>query len=174
MTPEQLRNRIEEMAKASGPAVSNIAKVKSVDEDKAICILEDEDGQEIPDVRLRPVLNGKKSFIQIPKVGTYVLAVRIEDDEDWMVIACDEFTKVKIQIDELKFELETGGVRITNKGENLKTVLNEFQDKFGELCTEVSKIVVSIGITPNVPVITQIKQDVIMTNKNKLNKILIE
>ena len=174
MTPEQIRNRLEEMAKAHGPTVSNIAKVKSVNETKATCILEDEDGQEIQDVRLRPVLNGKKSFIQIPKVGTFVLAIRIEDDDDWMVIACDEFTKVKIQIGELKFELETEGVRITNKGENLKTVLNEFQDKFGELCEEVSKIVVSIGVTPNVPVIMQIKQEVEVTNKNKLNKILID
>lgn len=173
-TVEQIRNRIEEMAKASGPAVSNIAKVKSVNQDKAICILEDEDGQEIIDVRLRPVLTGKKSFIQIPKIGTYVLTIRVEDDDHWMVIACDEIEKVEIYIDELKFELETAGVRITNKGENLKTVLNEFQDKFGELCNEVSKIVVSIGVTPNVPVITKIKQDVVVINKDKLNKILIQ
>ena len=93
-TPEQIRAALKEMAKNDGPAVSNIAKVKSVDETKATCVLVDEDGQEIFDVRLRPVLTGNKSFILVPKVGSYVLAVRVEDDEDWMVIASDEIDKV--------------------------------------------------------------------------------
>lgn len=122
MTPEQLRNRLEEMAKANGPAVSNIAKVKSVDEDKAICVLEDEDGQEIPDVRLRPVLNGKKSFIQIPKVGTFVLAIRIEDDDDWMVIACDEVDKIAWYAGTTTFEIDNGFL-LKKENETLKKLM---------------------------------------------------
>ena len=92
-TPEQIRKGLEEMAKRHAPAVSNIAIVKSVDEEKGSCVLIDEDEQEYLDVRLKPILSGNKSFLQIPKTGTYVLAVRIEDDEDWMVIACDEASK---------------------------------------------------------------------------------
>ena len=42
-TPAEIRARLEEMAKEHGPAVSNIAKVKSVNENKATCVLEDED-----------------------------------------------------------------------------------------------------------------------------------
>jgi hypothetical protein len=122
MTPEQLRNRLEEMAKASGPAVSNIAKVKSVDQDKAICVLEDEDGQEIPAVRLRPVLNGKKSFIQIPKVGTFVLAIRIEDDDDWMVIACDEVDKIAWYAGTTTFEIDNGFL-LKKENETLKKLM---------------------------------------------------
>lgn len=93
MTLENIREQLQQMAGSVGPAVSNIAKVKSVDEGKATCTLEDEDGQEILEVRLRPVLSGKKSFLQIPKVGSFVLAIRIEDDNDWLVIACDEVEK---------------------------------------------------------------------------------
>ena len=81
-TAAQIREAFEKMAKSDGPAVSNIAKVKSVDETKATCVLIDEDGQEFFNVRLRPVLTGNKSFILVPKVGSYVLAVRVEDDED--------------------------------------------------------------------------------------------
>lgn len=92
-TAEQIRKGLEDMAKSHAPAVSNIATVKSVDEEKGTCVLIDEDEQEYLDVRLKPVLSGNKSFMQIPKIGTYVLAVRIEDDEDWMVIACDEVEK---------------------------------------------------------------------------------
>jgi hypothetical protein len=93
-TPEQIRERLQEMAKNHGPAVSNIAQVKSVDESKATCTLVDDDGIEYFDIRLRPALTGNKSFILVPKVGTYVLAIRVEDDDDWMIIAADEITKV--------------------------------------------------------------------------------
>lgn len=93
MTLENIREQLQQMAGSVGPAVSNIAKVKSVDESKATCTLEDEDGQEVLEVRLRPVLSGKKSFLQIPKIGSFVLAIRIEDNDDWMIVACDEVEK---------------------------------------------------------------------------------
>jgi hypothetical protein len=145
MTPEQLRNRLEEMAKASGPAVSNIAKVKSVDQDKAICVLEDEDGQEIPAVRLRPVLNGKKSFLQIPKVGTYVLAIRIEDDEDWMVIACDEVDKVIWYVGSTTFQMDDTGFLLKKENETLKKLM---VDLIGA-CKNLSLSVTTTGTATN-------------------------
>ena len=92
-TESQIRSALQDLAKNYGPPVSNIAKVKSVDEEAATCILEDEDGQDYNDVRLRPVLSGNQSFLQVPKIGSYVLAIRVEDDEDWMVIAQDETEK---------------------------------------------------------------------------------
>lgn len=121
-TPEQIRQRLEEIAGGQAPAVSNIAKVKTVNEEKATCILIDEDGQEYPEVRLRPVLNGKKSFLQIPKVGTYVLAIRVEDDEDWMVIACDEVDKVIYYVGETIFQIDDKFLFEAN-GKNLLKVI---------------------------------------------------
>ena len=111
-TEEQIRNGLQDLAKRFGPQVSNIAVVKSVNEDEGTCILIDEDGQKYVDVRLRPVLTGKQSFLQIPKIGTQVLAVRIEDDDSWMIIAHDETEKflwitptAKVEIsDKLLFE----------------------------------------------------------------------
>lgn len=92
-TEEQIRKGLQELASRFGPQVSNIAKIKSVDEGKGTCVLIDEDDQEYVDVRLRPVLTGKESFIQVPKIGTQVLAIRIEDDDAWMVMAHDETEK---------------------------------------------------------------------------------
>ena len=111
-TPEQIRKGLQDLAARFGPQVSNIAIIKYVDEDKATCVLIDEDGQEYVDVRLRPVLTGKQSFLQIPKIGTQVLAVRIEDDDAWMILAHDETEKflwitpnAKVEIsDKLLFE----------------------------------------------------------------------
>ena len=124
MTIEDIRQRLGDLAGSSGPAVSNIAKVKSVDENGAVCVLEDEDGQEIPEVRLRPVLTGKKSFLQIPKIGSLVLAVRIEDDDDWMIIACDEVDKFLWVTDTTKIEL-TDKVHISANNKNMAELIDK-------------------------------------------------
>lgn len=131
-TEEQIRQALERMAKGVGPAVSNIAKVKSVDETKALCVLVDEDGQEILDVRLRPVLSNKKSFILVPKVDSFVLAVRVEDDDDWMVIAADEVTKVGYYVGETLFEL-TDKVHISAGGENLADLIDNLFTAIGNM-----------------------------------------
>lgn len=131
-TPEQIRERLRIFAKEGGPAVSNIAKVKSVDETKAICVLVDEDGQEFFEVRLRPVLSDKKSFILVPKVGSYVLAVRVEDDEDWMVIAADEIEKIGYYIGDTLLEL-TDKVAISAGGENLGTLIDALFSAIGNM-----------------------------------------
>ena len=131
-TPEQIREGLQKMAKDHGPAVSNIATVKSVDEEKAVCVLEDEDGQEIFEVRLRPVLNGNKSFLQVPKVGSLVLTIRIEDDDDWMVIACDEIEKIIYHVGENVFEL-SDKFKIAANGENLKDLIDDLFTAIGNM-----------------------------------------
>ncbi|WP_306353712.1 hypothetical protein [Flavobacterium sp. '19STA2R22 D10 B1'] len=120
----QIRQGLKDMAKGSAPPVSNIAVVQSVDETKGVCVLEDEDGQEIFDVRLRPVLTGNKSFLQVPKTGSYVLAIRIEDDEDWMVIACDEIEKVVWYTETSVFEL-SDKVHIESGGESMADLMDQ-------------------------------------------------
>lgn len=124
MTIGDIRERLGDLVSSSGPAVSNIAKVKSVDENGAVCVLEDEDGQEIPEVRLRPVLTGKKSFLQIPKIGSLVLTVRIEDDDDWMIIACDEVDKFLWVTDTTKIEL-TDKVHISANNKNMAELIDK-------------------------------------------------
>lgn len=122
-TSEQLRAGFQNLAKQFGPAVSNIAVVKSVNENEATCILIDEDEQEYVDVRLRPVLTGKKSFLQIPKVGTQVLAIRIEDDEDWMVIACDEVEKFSWITPSAELEV-SDKIKVEANGKNLEDIVS--------------------------------------------------
>jgi hypothetical protein len=150
-TPEQIRKKLEEMAKSHGPAVSNIAKVKTVDESKATCVLVDEDDQEIFDVRLHPVLSGNKSFLQIPKIGSYVLSIRVEDDDDWMVIACDEVDKVVWYVGETMLEL-TDKVSIQAGGQNLADLIDE-------LFTAIDNMVFTTNAGPTINLVNKVEFD---------------
>lgn len=130
-TEEQIRKGLQDLAARFGPQVSNIATVKTVDEDKATCVLIDDDSQEYVDVRLRPVLTGNQSFLQIPKVGTQVLAVRIEDDDAWMILAHDETEKflwitptAKVEVSD-KILLEANNQNLLALMERLFTVIEK-------------------------------------------------
>lgn len=123
MKIEHIRQLLVELAKEHGPAVSNIAKVKEVNEQKATCVLVDEDGQEIFDVRLRPVLNENKSLILIPKLESYVLAVRIEDNDEWFVVGYDQIDKVGYYIDQCVFEIDSEGFLLKKQNETLKKIM---------------------------------------------------
>lgn len=172
---EAFRQAVKGMIKEQLPMMVVSGTVKEVRENE-IDVSRDE-MPDLLDVRFQSVIDEEldSRFKIIPKVGSEVLCAIIENDvSEAYLLACSEVEKVEVKINDLLFELESGGVRITNQGENLKAVLNEFQDEFGKLCTEVSKIVVAIGVTPNVTAITEIKNNVTVGNKEKLNKILIE
>lgn len=90
---EHIREGFRRMARRYGPMLTNLATVKDVDEDAGTCNLLDEDGQIIPNVRLRPVLNENRAVLMVPKVQSQVLIIQIEDQDDWMVIGVDQVEK---------------------------------------------------------------------------------
>ncbi|OWP84351.1 hypothetical protein BWK59_05875 [Flavobacterium davisii] len=125
MTPEEFRKRFQDLASQYGPAVSTIAKVKNIDQDQWLCSLEDEDGQEIPAVRLRPVQSSNKSVLLLPAIGSFVLAVRVEDDEDWLIIACDKLERVGIYVEKTLLEIDKEGFLLKKENESLKAILSD-------------------------------------------------
>ncbi|PQL95204.1 hypothetical protein [Apibacter adventoris] len=108
----EIRKRLESLAGKFAPFVTNIARVKDVDTNECTCILIDEDGQEFYDVRLRPITGGNNGFLQVPEINSLVLAVRIENGDEWMVVACDKINSVQIKIG----------------NENMITLINDFVD----------------------------------------------
>ena len=118
---EQIRNRLSEIAGQHGPLHSILATVVSVDENELTCVLQDDD-IEINDVRLSPVINSKQSVTIIPKVGSWVLAVRIENDAEWMIMAADEIDKYRVTVGDLVFEMDGEKFLIKKGNENLKKI----------------------------------------------------
>lgn len=107
-----------------------------------------------------------------PKVGSVVTIGIFSEENTAVLLAVSEAEKVLYKQESTELEIDKNGFKINREGKNLKTVLNEYQEQFGKLCDEVSKIVVSIGVTPNVGAITAIKNKIVNTNKNDLNTIL--
>jgi hypothetical protein len=98
------------MAGEVAPLFSILGQVKNVDEANATCDLFDEDSNtELFDVRFRPVLNGTKSITIIPKEDTWALAVRLEDSQDWMIVAVGEMDKFLIDCEEVIINDGTNG-----------------------------------------------------------------
>jgi len=161
LTAEQIRIGLEEMAKKHGPTMSNIAKVKSVDETKAICTLEDEDGQLIFNVRLRAVLTGKKSILLLPKIGSYVFTIRIEDEDEWLIIACDEVEKMGYYVGDTLIEL-TDKVQISAGGENLADLIDS-------LFVAIDKMVFTTNTGPTIKLVNKPEFDQL---RNKFKKVL--
>lgn len=123
MSLEHVREGLRRMAAENGPPVSNIALVKSVDLQNATCVLEDEDGLEIFDVRLRPVINGSESILIVPKINTYVLAMRIEDQDEWFVVGYDEITLFSLKAKNSVLEISESGFLLKKENETLKKIM---------------------------------------------------
>ncbi|MDB0601070.1 hypothetical protein PL373_07910 [Tenacibaculum maritimum] len=150
-----------------------IAKVIKVDKTLKTVTVEDTDGLDFDDVRLTSVINQSNKVVQYPKEQTTVLVSRIGDDDNTLFVsAVSEVESIEGVIESTEFHIDKNGYAIAREGENLKEVLNDWQEQFGKLCDEINKVVVSVGITPNVAAITQIKNSVTTELKQRLNTIL--
>lgn len=128
------------MAAKVGPLQTVLAQVLSVDEDAKTCVL-DNDGVELFDVRMRPVLNGKEAVTLYPKVDSWVLAARIENDDDWMVMACDEVDKVRMKVGDVTLQI-TDKILLKKGDDTVKDMIDKIIDA-------VLPIVVIIGNNPD-------------------------
>ena len=153
------------------PIVLAKAKVQKVDGDVCHVVLEDTE-EDVWNCTLNSILeNSNDKMVVYPKVGSMVTVGLINRDSA-VILSVSEVDKIYFKKDKSEMIFDKDGFEFNRDGENLKQVLNDFQTGFGKLCDELSKVVVSIGVSPNVPVINQIKESIVTTNKNALNKIL--
>ena len=147
------------------------AKVINVMENICHVVLETTQ-KDIWNCSINSVVENKENQLTIyPKVGSIVV-VGLTDDGSATILTVSEVEKIYFKNEKSEFTFDSSGFQFNRDGENLKEVLNGFQDGFGKLCDELAKVVVSIGVTPNVPAIMQIKNDIVNANKQALNKIL--
>lgn len=154
------------------PIVLDTAKVISIDGDKchAVSLNTEIDYRKCS---INSILENKNNKLIIyPKIGSIVIIGIFSTNNNAVVLNVSEVEKIYFKNEKTDFTFDSNGFQFNREGENLKEVLNRFQDGFGKLCDELAKVVVSIGVTPNVPAIEQIKSEIVDDNKAALNKIL--
>lgn len=154
------------------PIEIDTAKVVSINNDKChvISLTTETDFRKCS---INSIIENKDNKLLVyPKIGSIVTIGIFSTNSNAVILAVSEVEKIYFKNEKTDFTFDSSGFQFNRDGENLKDVLNTFQDNFGKLCDELSKVVVSIGVTPDVPAIQQIKNDVITANKNALNKIL--
>lgn len=125
------------------------------------------------DLPFNNVLLGLGSFYRKPKVDSLCLIGIIANQEaEAFLIDAEAFEEAIWVSGESEFTIKEEGFIVKQGDESLKEVLNDSFTEFGKLCDEINKIVVSIGVTPNVATITQIKVKVTNQINNRLNNIL--
>ncbi len=120
------------------------------------------------------VLLGLGSFYRKPKLGTKCVIARLENTVGTILIDAEEFEEAILISDESEFTIKKEGFIVKVGNDSLKEVWNDFFDAFKNLSGELKKVVVSIGVTPNVPAIEQIENTVETDIKPRLNNILTE
>lgn len=158
---EQIRQGLIGLASAVGPLQTVLAVVESVDFIEATCVLDDE-GVTMYDVRLKPVLTGNEALVIFPAVGSWVLATRLEDDDDWLVIACEKADMCRFAGADCVIEMDSAGVKISKGGETLKAILSD-------LLTAIKALTVPTGTGPSG---TPINSPAFTAIENRLNNFL--
>jgi hypothetical protein len=154
------------------PLVIDTAKVMSIDESKChVTSLTTEN--DFRKCSINSIIENKdNSLVIYPKVNSIVTIGIFPNNNNAVILSVSEVEKIYFKNEKSEFTFDGNGFQFNRDGENLKEVINGFQDGFGKLCDELAKVVVSIGVSPDVPAIMQIKNDIINTNKQALNKIL--
>lgn len=172
------------------PIQTVIAKVINVDKGNYTCDVKPvDDSPEFHDVRLQAIIDeNDQGIVLIPKIGSSVLVSIIENNEDQNYISqYSEIQEFIYKIEELEFSGNTEGVRVNNKGENLKTVLNDLIKNINdqnlllqEVNKKLQKVIVINGRGPDVPGLVSINDELDNVSdknnsvKQRLNLILKE
>ena len=154
------------------PLVIDTGIVKSINGDKCHVISE-KTKKDYWDCSISSVMENKTNkLLTYPKLNSIVTIGIYPTDNSAVILSVSEVDKIYFRNEKTEFTFDASGFQFNRDGENLKEVLNTFQEGFGRLCDELSKVVVSIGVSPDVPAIQQIKNDIVNKNKEALNKIL--
>jgi hypothetical protein len=138
---EEIRERLKRLAGDFGPAASMLGEVVSVDEAEGVCVINDGD-IDVYDVRLRPVITANQGVTLFPAVGSFVLAIRIEQSDEWLLIAAEKIDKCRVVVGNIEAELDGEKVLLKKGSDDAKKLLNDFIDAVKNL-----KLMTNTGVT---------------------------
>jgi len=127
------------------------AKVISVSGDNLVQC--EADGLDIPDVQLRPIIDGSnRAMLIIPKANSYVLVGSIESQQEYIVLSVEQAEKIIIKVGDITFDILDTVVKLNGdqydglvKVGELKSKLNALENKVNDLIIACSSQVVTLA-----------------------------
>lgn len=101
------------------------ATVLSVDIPKSTIAVSLISGLELDDVRLRSVVKAGNKCVMIPAVDSTVLIGQIENDPEFVMLACEKIDKILYAIGTVKFEVDDAGILLAKGAENMQKILKD-------------------------------------------------
>lgn len=138
---QQIKDQFYHLASKVGPVVIIPATVLVVNDDDTVHVRFSDDS-EVEDARLRSVVKDGNRYVLLPSVGSIVQMARIENSDEFVVIAVEEITKIKCAIGTVSLDIDADGFLIKKDNDTLKQALKL-------LIEAVQKIVVIQGTNPD-------------------------
>lgn len=117
---DDIKTELDTFASKRGPAALISAKVKVVNADESTCEVEIDNGAVIDDVQLRSIVKSGDKVVVIPKEDSIVLIARINNSDEYFVVAVEEFEKILIGHGDLDIEV-ADKIKIEKGGDSLKS-----------------------------------------------------
>lgn len=120
---EQIKEQFEHISSRFGPKTIVPGRVIAINEDDTIEVQFSDDSI-VDDCRLKAVVKDGNKVLLIPAVDSIVLVGRIENSDEFIVVAVDEVSKMLMVVGSKKFELTSAGFLIASGDDTLKDVIS--------------------------------------------------
>lgn len=127
-----------------------LGKVKEVDKTDNTCTVTDEN-IDIPGIRLSSVTGTNNGIIMYPKVGSFILCVKVEDTEEYSMLLASEYDSIEIKIDSLVINGgNLGGLVVSQK------IVDEMEkqiNRINDIVTSLNSLASAMTATAQAPVL---------------------
>lgn len=147
LTENEVRKLLARFVGTNKPTLLGI--VKSVNKTDNTCVVED-DGVDIPGVRLGSVTGTNKGIVLYPKTKAFILCVKVEDTEEYSMLSASEYDSIEIKIESLVVNGGDFGGLV--KASPVVSWMQKVKTDLTTISTAMQGLGVPIVITTNSPV----------------------
>jgi hypothetical protein len=167
-----MKEIIEELIRQNIPLTLDVGIVKKVSGDS--CQIESlTTEKDFFKCRLNAVEKNVNEYLKCtPKINSTVVFGIFKDTEKAIIISTSEVDKIEYKVGSSFLEIDKDGFKLFREEINLKNVIKEGLENQNKVNEVLQKVVVAIGISPDVPKLIEIKEstDSVIENLLKVLK----
>jgi hypothetical protein len=124
---DEIKDELGKFSSRFAPAIIVAATVTAINEDDTIQVVF-ADESTLDDVRLKAVVKDGNKYILSPTVGSVVLVGKINNSDEYVVIAVEDITAINLIIGTVKYKVDETGFLFQKDTDTLKDALTLIVD----------------------------------------------